>query len=211
MYEIKRLMQYIAKVYALIFMNSLFILSVCLTLTLAEKALKYKQFMNIIINLGLAVLPLLIWSVIYYIFFHNKMKSFIYNSSSQQMIAWFGYLSFIGTISSILKEAYQASIGKVNFIPAGIVGQYLQIILQLNHGHFPSLSPWLVLRYILIFVFLCSYILSFIHYLQINLPKQKNKIKTEKETTETPAATTAKAKTNKNKKKVHRKKLNYIK
>lgn len=232
-YQIKRTMQYIAKVYALIFMNALFIFCLCLTLTLVEKALKYKVLMSIFINLGLAVLPLLIWSCIYYFFFRNKLKALIYNSASQSVIAWFGYVALGATIWSIFQDLFRGNTQTGHFIPAGIVGKYFTFILQGDHVSSHKLSIWLIIRYIIVGLFVISYITSCIHFakLQISASKGFKRIPIQNQSS-TPTPTQKTIQTSKqlnpkatlisketqiqgkkaqnNKKKNHRKKLHYI-
>lgn len=171
MYQIKQIIQIMVKGYAYMFLSALFILSLCFSLDLLEKGFQHKDLIEIVKYLGLSIVPIAIWSLLYYIFFGKKIDYFIYNSASQNPLKWFGYFSLGATIVSIFKDIHQVQAGEANFIPAGIVRQFTEFTLQLDTWSSDNLSFWLIARYVLILIFTYSFLMSFKQFLQVKIHK----------------------------------------
>lgn len=203
-YQLQQFIKSTSKIYADVWINLLFIFCSCLTLDYTEKAFQYYSLFYVIIYLGYAIIPLSAWSVIYYLFFRNRIKFFTYEKSLDNLKIAFGIFCLTVTFISIGKDVYQVITGKAHFFPAGIIGQYLEFISPLNNGNLHQFSGWILAKYILLLVFSSAYSMTIVQWFKIKLSLLK--IPDVNEEDKIPN----KEKVTRKKGRIYRKKLHYI-
>jgi len=168
------------RIYANIVINALFPLTLCWSINIVEQAFEYDRLADILTYLGIALIPLYLWRLIYLLSFRQDSRLFVFRNFNQNNVAWFGLLCATVTIISIAKDFYLFYSKNLDIIPTGIVGKYLDFLFQPDLLSWSNISFWLVLRYLLIIMSLCPYIINInnIFHLQSGVGKHYYKLPT---------------------------------
>lgn len=148
------------RVYAHIVVNALFPLSLCWSVNIVELAFEYHHLSEILTYLGIALIPLYLWRLIYFVSFNKNSKLFVFRNFDQNNISWFGLVCATVTIISIFRDSYLLYYENLEMIPAGIIGKYLDFLFQPELLSWSTISFWLVLRYLLIILSFYPYIIN---------------------------------------------------
>lgn len=173
----------VCRVYAHIVINALFPLSICWSIGIIQQALKFNSLTDKLIYLGLAIVPLYCWRLIYIYCIDQKSKLFVFRNITNNNICFFGGVSVALTITSIFQDLYLINNKNLDIIPAGIIGKYFTYLFQPDSFSLSNLSFWLLLRYFLIVISFYPYVTNFhnifdlkplIKYQSYNIQTDKN-------------------------------------
>lgn len=165
--KLLHLIQPACRAYAHLFINALFPLSLCWSVNSVQMAFDYHHLADILTHLGIALIPLYLWRLIYLISFQQNSKLFLFRNFNHNKISWLGLICATVTLISICRDSYLLYAKNLDIIPAGIIGKYLDYLFQPELLSWSTISFWLVVRYLLI-------ILSFYPYF-INLNQLFNR------------------------------------
>jgi hypothetical protein len=172
----------VCRVYAHVIINALFPFSICWSIGIIQQAFKFNSLSDKLIYLGLAILPLYCWRLIYIYCIDQKSKLFVFRNITNNNICFFGLVSITVTILSVVRDLFLINNKNLDMIPAGIIGKYFNYLFQPDSFSFSNLSFWLLLRYFLVIISFYPYVTNIHNIFDLKplIKYQNYNIKTEK-------------------------------
>ena len=160
-YSLIRLSQSFCLIYAHAVINALFTLSICYILNIIETAFQNDNLYDIVINLGIAFIPLLIWQILFMVNSPRQSSQLlVFHNGKKNKLVYLGIFCITMTTLSIIRDLYLIYFNNLDIIPAGVIGQYLYFLVQPQLLTWSNLSVWLILRYLLIIMSICPYVVA---------------------------------------------------